>query len=292
MQGGTSSRGRVHLATERTRDNNQLDNVLEQIVEARVREKGLKAAEKAAKDTLAKVVKAYDDWKSQYPHRTKTELMDHGKNILKPVGQYYHDQFTSEDGDCHPMRVMSEAAQIFNPLFLAKMNDADIVTVLHYWADKLTAFGYRHFNDKFIKNLKKEMPSLVKEAKRDHDLDRIPSSRQYQTRMQRRIKRKNLPTDSSLDWRNDAGEYAQRIWKWWKPRKDKYPCHSLAIRLIVLAQLSSCSVERVFSKLEKIRDVTGDNLKEDMCEIRLLLQVNGDMDDMYNELVLNRVDGE
>ena len=90
-----------------------------------------------------------------------------------------------------------------------------------------------------------------------------------------------------MDWKKDAGEYAQRIWKWWKPRNDKFPCHGLAIRLIVLAQLSSCSVERVFSKLERIRKSTGDSLKEDMCEIRLMLQVNGDLDDMYNALVLN-----
>lgn len=66
----------------------------------------------------------------------------------------------------------------------------------------------------------------------------------------------------------------------------------MALRLIVLAQLSSCSVERVFSKLEKIRQVTGDNLKEDMCEVRLLLQCNGDLDEMYRALVLDWVDEE
>ena len=90
------------------------------------------------------------------------------------------------------------------------------------------------------------MPKLVNEAKGDHDLDRIPSTRQYQTRMQKRIKHNKLPKDTVLDWKNDAGEYAQRIWKWCKPREDKYPFHGVAIRLIVLAQLSSCSVERVF----------------------------------------------
>ena len=66
----------------------------------------------------------------------------------------------------------------------------------------------------------------------------------------------------------------------------------MALRLIVLAQLSSCSVERVFSKLEKIRQVTGDNLKEDMCEVRLLLQCNGDLDEIYRALVLDWVDEE
>ena len=108
---------------------------------------------------------------------------------------------------------MSEAAQIFDPIFLSKQSTADIVTVLHDLADKLAVFGFYHFDKKFIKKLKKEMPNLVKDAKADHDLDRIPSTRQYQTRMHKRIKRKNLSKDTVLDWKKDAGGYAQRIWK-------------------------------------------------------------------------------
>ena len=70
--------------------------------------------------------------------------------------------------------------------------------------------------------------------------------------------------------------------------KDKYPFHGLAICLVVLAQLSSCSVERVFSALDRIRRVTGENIKADMMEIlRLMLQCNGDLDDLFNDLVLN-----
>ena len=61
--------------------------------------------------------------------------------------------------------------------------------------------------------------------------------------------------------------------------------------MCVLAQLSSCSVDRVFSKLERIRKATGEHLKEDMCEVRLLLQCNGTLDAMYNALVL-KWDGE
>ena len=164
------------------------------------------------------------------------------------------------------------------------------MTVLHHLTDKLRVFKLRHFNESFMKSLKKGLPKLVNEAKGDHDLDRIPSTRQYQTRMQKRIKRHKLPKDTVLEWKNDGGEYAQRIWKWWKPRKYKYPFHGVAICLIVLAQLSRCSVERVFSNSEKTRKVTGENLKEDMCEIRLLLQVNGDLYELYNGLVLNYVE--
>ena len=57
--------------------------------------------------------------------------------------------------------------------------------------------------------------------------------------------------------------------------------HYLALRLVVHIQLSSCSVERVFSRLKHIRDVVGDNMNmlEDIWEIRLLLQCNGELDD-------------
>ena len=39
--------------------------------------------------------------------------------------------------------------------------------------------------------------------------------------------------------------------------------------------------------LERIRRLTGDGLLEDMREFCLLLQINGDLDDMYDDLVVN-----
>ena len=58
-----------------------------------------------------------------------------------------------------------------------------------------------------------------------------------------------LPEGTVLDWKDDSGEYATRIWKWWKGRRDKFKVHGLVLRLIVLTQLSSCNIERVFSQL-------------------------------------------
>ena len=169
------------------------------------------------------------------------------------------------------MRVMAEAAQIFNPIFLATLSDADIESTLHFLADKLVAFGYRHFHPRFIKDLKNEMHDVVREAKRDHDLGRLKASDKYKTRLQRRIKRKKDTVD---DFKKDPGEYAERIWQWWGPRKKMFPKHYMAIRLVVLTQTSSCFVERVFSKLKLIRDAVGDNMLEDITEIRVLVQCN------------------
>ena len=288
IQGGKSSRGRARTKTTKTMGDSedQLEIILNKIVETRCKQKDLKLAEKESKDAAASVIKTHNEWKTEFPWRNKESLMQYGKKVLEPVGEYYKQQFLDASGDCHPIREMAEAVQIFNPIFLSTQSTADIVTVLYDLANKLNAFQFRQFNDRFFDNLRKETVNVVREAKEDHDLDRIPATRRYETRMQGKVKRKQLPAGSNMEWRDDAGEYAQRIWQWWKARKDNYPFHGLAIRLVVLAQLSSCSVERVFSKLERIRKATGENMKEDMCEIRLLLQCNGTLDDMYDALVL------
>ena len=48
-------------------------------------------------------------------------------------------------------------------------------------------------------------------------------------------------------------------------------------RAVVLTQISSCAVERVFSQLKLIVESCGENLMEDMLEIRMLLRNNGDL---------------
>ena len=101
---------------------------------------------------------------------------------------------------------MSEASNIFNPLVLKDIAKTKIVTVLYGMAEKLKFFKYKSiFRDDFIDRLKREMPSVVKEAKKDHNLDNIQGSRQYFTRMQHRMKRYNVADKESMDWKNDAG---------------------------------------------------------------------------------------
>ena len=42
-----------------------------------------------------------------------------------------------------------------------------------------------------------------------------------------------------------------------------------AIRVVVLTQMSSCAVERVFYQLKLIQDTCGDNMMENMLEIKM-----------------------
>jgi|AntRauTorckE5430_2_1112549.scaffolds.fasta_scaffold78888_2 hypothetical protein len=46
---------------------------------------------------------------------------------------------------------------------------------------------------------------------------------------------------------------------------------------VVLAQLSSCSVERVFSQLKQIRDAAGDSLFKEMLNNYMYLCCNKDL---------------
>lgn len=58
----------------------------------------------------------------------------------------------------------------------------------------------------------------------------------------------------------------------------------MVLRIVVLVQFFSCCIERVFSKLNHIRDRCGESLYDDMCEIRLFLQCNGDLSGLYESL--------
>ncbi|KAL7540988.1 hypothetical protein ACHAXR_010540 [Thalassiosira sp. AJA248-18] len=274
----TSSRGRVSKKTTKTTNGDDLERITNDIVEKRIALRDSRKDGKEGKDMAEEARAKFDAWKEKFPHRTHGELTSHGKRILEPVGDYYKKLFNEDGGDCADIRKMAEAAEMFDPIFLATIrNETHILLELHTRAEKLKYFHFdRHFTPAFFKGLKDEMQDVVRAAKKDHDLDKIKPTRQYLTRLQRRIKRNKMSEDA-VDWKHDAGEYAQRIWQWWKPRRKDFPFHAMALRLIVLVQLSSCSVERVFSKLEKIRHVCGEKLFDDMAEVRLFLQCNGDM---------------
>ena len=168
--------------------------------------------------------------------------------------------------------------------FLAGKSDAEVVTVLNPLANQLKFFGYTRFTEEFIDKLKMELPKIVEEANKDHDLDKIVPSMQYKSRMEKRIRKKKLDKDTVLDWKFDDGEYSCRIWEWWRARIVKFPFLGLALRLVVLCQLSSCSVERVFSRLKLIQELCGGGMLEDTLDMRLFFQCNGDLHELMSDI--------
>ena len=65
------------------------------------------------------------------------------------------------------MSKMAKTCDIFNPMLLKDISETDIVTKLHYVADKLIYFKYTDiFTYYFIRRLKNEMTGVVEAAKK------------------------------------------------------------------------------------------------------------------------------
>ena len=76
----------------------------------------------------------------------------------------------------------------------------------------------------------------------------------------------------TIDWKDDHGEKAHRIFEWWKVRIHDVKCfthYKLALRLVVLTQTSSAYVERVFSQWQNIVDICGCQQKKEMVQCRI-----------------------
>ena len=81
-------------------------------------------------------------------------------------------------------------ANLFDSLFLIGKSDAGIIIILHPIADKMFHFGYTHFTEEFIAQLKMELPKIVEEANKDHNLDLIEPAKLFKTRMEKEGKEK------------------------------------------------------------------------------------------------------
>ena len=89
-----------------------------------------------------------------------------------------------------------------------------------------------------------------------------------------------------MNWKDDIGERGRRIYEWWraamKDRANVIPCFYKAVRLIVLDQVSSAAVERVFSQLTFIRRIVGDGIVGDMLELRAFMRCNNGLGNDYS----------
>ncbi len=84
--------------------------------------------------------------------------------------------------------------------------------------------------------------------------------------------RKNHGSDKN--WMDDPREKARRIWEWWPIHREKFVYFKTAVRLVVLVQVSSAPVERVFSRLRLIVETSQQNTLHDAILLRLFVAIN------------------
>ena len=63
--------------------------------------------------------------------------------------------------------------------------------------------------------MKNELPLAIEHTNMAFEWDTIETSKQFQTRIQKR-KIYKLEANDILDWRDNPGERARMIWEWWR----------------------------------------------------------------------------
>ncbi len=91
----------------------------------------------------------------------------------------------------------------------------------------------------------------------------LDGSSEYDEKLATRIH--NGTIDDDVTWKDDPIESARRVWEFWRVhRKNANIFHiAKAACLIALVQISSASVERIFSQMKLIRDCCGDSMLEE-----------------------------
>ena len=201
------------------------------------------------------------------------------------------------------------ACKVFDPFWLSQQDD-NVLTGM--FVGDLKGFGISCFDDDFWREMKTEIANVIETAKADFSWDDLPESKLYENRLKKRRLRERLAAVYGADtsrnpdgegedcadadhvnadtntangreptfksWKEDPGERSRRILLWWIRMKEYRPkdfekfWH--AIRIIVLNQASSASVERVFSQLNFIVRTIGRRALEQTIRIRMMLRCN------------------
>ena len=113
---------------------------------------------------------ALDEFKNEFKHRTEQELLNYAKTLIEPSAKYYSDKFNNENGDLYKIKQAARVAQLFDPLFIKDKT----LQALELLADDMTYFGYDSIcTPAFITNIKKEIPTLLYESKKDFNWDEV-----------------------------------------------------------------------------------------------------------------------
>ena len=81
------------------------------------------------------------------------------------------------------------------------------------------------------------------------------------------------------DWNSGPAERSRRIWEWWKIRcyeHKSFEYFGIALQMVVLKQLSSADMERVFSVWVSIVRRCGVSMKALACKARIFSMINKD----------------
>ena len=122
--------------------------------------------------------------------------------------------------------------------------------------------------------MKEESPLYLVLARKEFDWNILPGAKEYNVGLE---KKKLAPGNEKMadwTWKGDKAEKARRIWEYWVVHRERFCYFKLAVRLVALVQVSSTSVERVFTQLKLILETAQQSALHDIIELRLFEKQN------------------
>jgi hypothetical protein len=263
-------------------------------------------------------------WELSTPLKTANDFVQHARLAAEPAFEYYRKNFQDTFGDMYQMRLACETAKLFDPFFLATADMTVLEMLVDNLSTAFGYLEFQ--DKEFSELLKLELPAAVADARDQFNWDEVDGSKAYDRRLLRRklraAERQRLEAlstpvlfddnaeegaiddmleqddriatqveDTYMTWMDDPGERSRRILCWWQARLVKVKTHrfksfTTALRLVLLTQLSSAFVERVFSRLERVTRGKP-KIYEDTLNMRILLRTNGEHLQLFPDLHSN-----
>jgi hypothetical protein len=221
-----------------------------------------KDAYKAAGGVLLEKNAALANWNNG-KMITVEQFKDYGKMVVQDGLTYYTDKFIAPSGRYYDIMQCYRAASLFDPIKAQEKT----VQQLESLVDELAYFKFTKFSPIFLNRMKKEIPIYLALARNPaFDWDELPGAKDWALAEQK--------GGGGRIWQDDKAEVARRIWEWWRLHREKFTYFKDAVRLVVLVQVSSASIERVFSRLRLILDMTQQHVLHDAVLLRLMLKIN------------------
>jgi len=245
----------------------------------------LQLAAVAAKEETAKLegvhqvrCEALESFQSRKLLLTQNDFFNHGVATVRPIFIDYKRLFLSETGDFYMLCQAYYAARVFNPLAVATMTAPEISMAIK---------DLRHFNfDEFrvgngiIEDMINQIPAYLAQVKNTGQSfwNGVEGSAKYDKEIAKKaMKDPEKYEGGDYTWRNDPIEKARRVWEWWKANCTNSSIHYfvlLAVHLVVLVQVSSASVEHIFSQVKLICDNIGVSCLEESIICRMYERCN------------------
>ncbi len=192
------------------------------------------------------------------------EFVQHGKDSVDGIFLDFKHLFIAQNGDYHNIAVAYTSAEVLNPISAATMSVVEITDAMK---DLGSHFGIDEFREGhgIIDDMILEIGTYKRIATSANDAfwNTLDGSSMYDEKLVSRIAKGKIA--DNVTWKYDPIETARRVWEFWRVHRKNVAIFHIAkaARLIALVQISSASVERIFSQMKQIQDSCGDSMLEE-----------------------------